>query len=74
MSFALLGFDLLRPEQLPWLLAAPALFVLGLWALRRRRHELQRMVEANHSALRSGGERSPGGARSMSTANFTAPQ
>lgn len=49
MSLALLGFDLLREEQLWWLLAAPTLFALGLWSLGRRRAELQRLVEARHT-------------------------
>lgn len=48
-AFALLGFDLLRPGQLVWLLAAPALLAIGLWSLRARRAELERLVEARHA-------------------------
>lgn len=46
---ALLGFDLLRPGQLVWLLAAPALLIVGLWSLRARRRELERLVDARHA-------------------------
>jgi Ca-activated chloride channel family protein len=49
VNLALLGFDLLREGQLWWLLAAPTLLALGLWSLRRRRTELQRLVEARHT-------------------------
>jgi Ca-activated chloride channel family protein len=48
-SFALLGFDILRPELLVGLLAAPALLAIGLWSLRVRRKELQRLVDARHA-------------------------
>lgn len=47
--FALLGFDILRPGQLVWLLAAPLLLVVGLLSLRLRRRELQRLVDARHA-------------------------
>lgn len=48
-ALALLGFDLLRPAQLVWLTAAPALAIVGLWSLRRRRTELERLVDARHA-------------------------
>lgn len=48
-ALALLGFDLLRPAQLVWLAAAPALAIVGLWSLRRRRTELERLVDARHA-------------------------
>lgn len=49
MSLALIGFDLLRPGQAVWLLAAPALFVVGLWSLRARRRERELLVDARHA-------------------------
>lgn len=48
-ALALLGFDLLRPAQLVWLAAAPVLLLVGLWSLRRRRTELERLVDARHA-------------------------
>lgn len=46
----LLGFSLLRPESLVWVLGAPALFALGWWGLAARRRDLRRMVAPRHFA------------------------
>lgn len=46
---ALLGFDLLRPSQLVWLLAAPTLLAVGLWSLRARSRERKLLVDARHA-------------------------
>ena len=45
-----LGFSLLRPESLVWLLGAPLLFALGWWGLATRRRDLRRMVAPRHFA------------------------
>jgi Ca-activated chloride channel family protein len=45
-----LGFGWLRPEAATWLLAAPALLVVGLWSLGARRRALLRLVEVRHAA------------------------
>ena len=42
--------------------------------LHEKNEQLQRKVDANHGPGRIWGERWPSGARSMSHANFTAPQ
>ena len=43
-----LGFDLLRPAQLGWLVVALALGGLGVFALRRRREARELLVAARH--------------------------
>jgi Ca-activated chloride channel family protein len=47
-TLGFLGFDLLRPGQLAWLVAALALAFLGVRALRRRRLEREALVAARH--------------------------
>jgi len=49
VNLALVGFDLLRPGQAIWLLAAPALLAVGLWSLNVRRRERRRLVDARHA-------------------------
>lgn len=43
-----LGFSLLRADLALWLLAVPALCVVGLWGLARRRRDLHRFVAPRH--------------------------
>lgn len=40
-----LGFELLRPEALAWVLGAPLLLALGLWSLSARARDMARLVE-----------------------------
>lgn len=49
-ALALLGFELLRPELAPVLLAAPVLALLAGWALRARRRDRARVVDAHLEA------------------------
>lgn len=39
-----LGFDVLAPERIAWALGAVLVLVVGLWSLRRRRIERERLV------------------------------
>lgn len=54
MSLALLGFQFARPDAAAWLLAAPALLLLGAAALRGRRRALARMVDERQRARFAG--------------------
>lgn len=49
-SLALLGFELIRPEQAAWLAASAAMLALGLWSLRARGIERTKLVAPRHVA------------------------
>ncbi|MCC7012203.1 MAG: VWA domain-containing protein [Planctomycetes bacterium] len=49
-QLALLGFDLLRPAHSAWIAAGLGFLALGIWSLRRRKRERERLVAARHAS------------------------
>ena len=39
-----LGFDVIAPQRIAWALGAVLVLLVGLWSLRRRRIERERLV------------------------------
>lgn len=48
-ALAVLGFDLLRPYHSAWIAAGAVLLAAGIWSLRRRRRERERLVAVRHA-------------------------